>query len=314
MLQSLIFTYRYRDETLANARDCEDFRAYCNEKDAVWLRFACSLSCGCSDPLSGLFERKGCQQACLSVRKKLMEEVDCEDPTPEQLRVDPHFNNFIEHFDPFYDLRLSVMGDTMSEGIMNKTALRELGCGFTRDVTKVFPWATEGHLAMICGADPVKTNSLSLLDTDKVTFRAFCPESCFCSVPHSWTEECPASCRRGSDGSKVKTRGCLGGICGGNPPEGLCSSLHSSYYSGMFRSEACPSSISYVESICCPNGSQPTGCDRGLCVHVFGGNSRVIENVMVPHSRMTCKQIDTKLKEGVDEYECLYERLVSAPV
>ncbi|CAE7197406.1 unnamed protein product [Symbiodinium natans] len=52
-------------ETLTGAKDCASAKPFCERRDLPLIRMVCPETCGCVDPLAGLYVDNGCRQLCL---------------------------------------------------------------------------------------------------------------------------------------------------------------------------------------------------------------------------------------------------------
>lgn len=87
------------DDTIV---DCAGARQYCDGQEAEIVRTLCPDTCGCPDPLSGLFLKSaqtGCDiQACQSKRNTALHSMHCQDKTPEELRASAAWNRYWERW------------------------------------------------------------------------------------------------------------------------------------------------------------------------------------------------------------------------
>ncbi|CAE7197410.1 unnamed protein product [Symbiodinium natans] len=51
-------------ETLTGAKDCASAKPFCERRDLPLIRMMCPETCGCVDPLAGLYVDNGCRQLC----------------------------------------------------------------------------------------------------------------------------------------------------------------------------------------------------------------------------------------------------------
>ncbi|CAE7696750.1 unnamed protein product, partial [Symbiodinium sp. CCMP2456] len=52
-------------ETLTGATDCASAKPFCERRDLPLVRMTCPQTCGCVDPLAGLYVDNGCRQLCM---------------------------------------------------------------------------------------------------------------------------------------------------------------------------------------------------------------------------------------------------------
>ncbi|OLQ06259.1 hypothetical protein AK812_SmicGene10469 [Symbiodinium microadriaticum] len=52
-------------ETLTGATDCASAKPFCERRDLPLVRMTCPQTCGCVDPLAGLYVDNGCRQLCI---------------------------------------------------------------------------------------------------------------------------------------------------------------------------------------------------------------------------------------------------------
>lgn len=284
ILWPLVHTYKSRLPANKTPTACQAFAGFCEEKNATSLRFACSLTCGCSDLTSNLTFRTGCQNSCTAVRSNSLQWVDCQDPPAAELRSKKKFTEWVRQ------------SDFLTFVQANRTLLAALGCDALLDlhIAQVFGPGALRHV--FCGYDPARVKRLPVKDTDPATLRDFCPVACGCTS--FWTSECPETCRLGA-GTKAADKGCLGGLCYGNfksnkaiivnGEERSCDGVHRGFLSGLFNGTMCTASRGVWETICCEDRAV-AACplDWDMCGAVGGLPNKTI---VTPRGELSCANL-----------------------
>eukprot|EP00928_Gymnodinium_smaydae_P027512 TRINITY_DN21267_c0_g1_i4.p1 TRINITY_DN21267_c0_g1~~TRINITY_DN21267_c0_g1_i4.p1 ORF type:complete len:967 (-),score=106.38 TRINITY_DN21267_c0_g1_i4:155-3055(-) len=295
---------------------CQDFlrEGWCDDRGlGPTVRFACSFTCGCGNPYSGLLEFTGCLPPCLDdVKAVLNAHESCRDMSVGELAVTPGVHRYLKSFNSFY-------GEKAGETI-DLAPFEQHGCS-------IFVFGTKGHqeaftedsrwLAMTaCGLSPTGASS------DAVPFetiRAFCPVACKCVEEPS--HKCPAACpRRESDkkpqnASDFMKETCARGACsrpgtflmplsnvstnGLAMPCGSFDWLLKNPQAAQLDVFQCPLFVSEASSQCC--GHAP--CSDGLCAP-SGKQLKAAETLASPNFG-SCGELDALMRNGsLGEQEC----------
>lgn len=149
-------------------KNCEDFKQFCGDLDAVTLRWVCPATCGCSDPFSGLLNLKGCKPSCLKRRRDLSDSVlPCRDQRQEcftTAAMKRYAANFNKHFKPM----------RVPEGITNSS-----GCSAIASLD------VSDYVGNLLCLDESLSSTVSV-----GSLLSFCPVSCFKFSYRNYSGQC----------------------------------------------------------------------------------------------------------------------------
>jgi hypothetical protein len=170
-----------------NVLSCADLSSYCTDFAHKLVRFICPVTCGCANPISGLYlngEMNGCpRKVCLLTKdfENAMNTLPCADPTPAQLMQMPAWTSFWHQYEKFQS---STMPDEARTFHNISATMMARGCSNLGQ--------NPGQLDAFGDNFCVDTLSAS-------SVRGFCPVACGCSTGHTrehGVELCPTSCVR----------------------------------------------------------------------------------------------------------------------
>jgi len=165
---------------------CKDIMGYCRSESALnmWqsngmapelidraidtLRSICPITCGCGDPLSGIYALSGCPSQCSAMRHAAAVAVAkaraCADLTPTQLTAISGWQLF------FRDLQQShVASDTLDTSLADRA--RTSGCGVLHDDSNGRGGSELSHL--LCAEVHESSGKAA-----RGSVQAFCPMAC----------------------------------------------------------------------------------------------------------------------------------------
>jgi len=166
---------------IKNGSQCVDFKDHCGIQSMRDLRLMCSVTCGCADPLSGLFfegPTEGCpRDICRSTPRYRMALAtrECRDLSLAELQAMPAWAGYFEQYFRYHSAWMPTM-----TAVWNRTRTRfiKFGCNALK-----FQTLSNNGLDLISFCED--TNALS-------SVRSFCPVTCGC--PASKSSNCPVAC------------------------------------------------------------------------------------------------------------------------
>lgn len=165
------------------AVDCAELRPHCDGHLHI-VRILCPATCGCDDPLAGLYwsgHETGCPaEYCGPKKEEVLSTRVCEDHSPGELQDSAAWRRFWR----------SMLGSpTTPEGV-REVMSREV---FADGVGGLM----QGGCAVIPGLSEKATRFLCEGNDESGSIAAFCPVACHCTA--QWSSNCPRSCHQALD-------------------------------------------------------------------------------------------------------------------
>lgn len=177
----------------ASLASCPDAANYCGRTDHLLTRFYCPDTCGCEDPISGLFAMEGCPASCSQSRVDVLERVPCQD-REQSTALATYMENFF--YDVVYVTKNVKGGDFQFAPSMEvlQDFVRTQGCAFFA-VPLLLNRSDEGGISelFVDFCDPLNAHVAG-----RRTVRSFCPVTCGCegaSINQQDDDGCPTACR-----------------------------------------------------------------------------------------------------------------------
>lgn len=157
-------------ETLTGATDCASAKPFCERRDLPLVRMTCPQTCGCVDPLAGLYVDNGCRQLCIETDafQAALGDAVCQDLAQEEHELAWH-----RWWAGFYSNERGIW----SEENEMMTFAREGAVGNCS-----FLLSQEWMARTFCQHRQNRPGSL------------ICPEACGCAGSSSDLLWCPTSC------------------------------------------------------------------------------------------------------------------------